>query len=101
MSLIRKYLLNFAGQSVNASFLSPYLDSLGSSFSNGANFAIAGSTTLPKNVPFALNIQIMQFKHFKDRSAELASTGSFVIDKIISVGCTMRENINICNFTDY
>ncbi|KAK6143833.1 hypothetical protein DH2020_024181 [Rehmannia glutinosa] len=63
------------GESVNTSFLSPYLDSLGSTFSNGANFAIAGSATLPKFVPFALNIQVMQFKHFKDRSAELAATG--------------------------
>ncbi|KAL1549534.1 GDSL esterase/lipase LIP-4 [Salvia divinorum] len=70
-----RLLIDFLCQSVNASFLSPYLDSLGSSFSNGANFAIAGSTTLPRNVPFALNIQVKQFKHFKDRSAELASTG--------------------------
>ncbi|XP_047962397.1 GDSL esterase/lipase At1g09390-like isoform X2 [Salvia hispanica] len=33
------------------------------------------STTLPRNVPFALHVQVMQFKHFKDLSAELASTG--------------------------
>ncbi|XP_057778834.1 GDSL esterase/lipase At1g09390-like [Salvia miltiorrhiza] len=70
-----RLLIDFLCQSLNASFLSPYLDSLGSSFSNGANFAIAGSTTLPKNVPFALNIQVMQFKRFKDRSVDLASTG--------------------------
>ncbi|KAH6762480.1 GDSL-like Lipase/Acylhydrolase superfamily protein [Perilla frutescens var. hirtella] len=70
-----RLLIDFLCQSLNTNLLSPYLDSLGSSFSNGANFAIAGSTTLPKNVPFALNIQVMQFKHFKYRSAELASTG--------------------------
>ncbi|KAG8363939.1 hypothetical protein BUALT_Bualt19G0074500 [Buddleja alternifolia] len=62
-------------QSLNTSLLSPYLDSLGTTFSNGANFAIAGSTTLPKNVPFALNIQVMQFMHFKDRAAELVAAG--------------------------
>ncbi|KAL6278453.1 hypothetical protein ACE6H2_022054 [Prunus campanulata] len=54
------------GQSLNVSLLSPYLDSLaGSRFSNGANFAIVGSSTLPKRVPFSLNIQVMQFIHFK------------------------------------
>lgn len=79
MSLLRKNLLIFAGQSINASLLSPYLASLGSSFSNGANFAIAGSATLPKNVPFALNVQVLQFKHFKDRSSELASMGIILI----------------------
>lgn len=77
---------SFAGQSVNASLLSPYLDSLGSSFESGANFAIVGSTTLPRYVPFALNIQVMQFKHFKDRSAELASIGI--------TSSTMSKNIN-------
>ncbi|BFG36755.1 hypothetical protein CerSpe_230290 [Prunus speciosa] len=53
-------------QSLNVSLLSPYLDSLAESrFSNGANFAIVGSSTLPKRVPFSLNIQVMQFIHFK------------------------------------
>lgn len=70
-----RLLIDFLCQSVNASLLSPYLDSLGSSFESGANFAVAGSTTLPRYVPFALNIQVMQFKRFKDRSAELASIG--------------------------
>ncbi|WZZ86878.1 hypothetical protein YC2023_115457 [Brassica napus] len=66
-----------AGQSLNTSLLRPYLDSLGESkFQNGANFAIVGSTTLPRNVPFSLNIQLMQFLHFKSRSLELASTSS-------------------------
>lgn len=74
----QKCLTDFAGQSLNTSFLSPYLDSLGSNFSNGANFAVAGSVTLPKDIPFALNIQVMQFKHFKDHSAELVAAGDFV-----------------------
>ncbi|KAF5739921.1 hypothetical protein HS088_TW12G01135 [Tripterygium wilfordii] len=55
-----------AGQSLNTSLLRPYLDSLSESkFSNGANFAVVGSSTLPKYVPFSLNIQVMQFLHFK------------------------------------
>ncbi|GER48597.1 GDSL esterase/lipase [Striga asiatica] len=67
-----RLIIDFLCQSLNTSFVRPYLDSLGSNFSNGANFAIVGSATLPKYVPFALNIQVMQFKHFKERSTELA-----------------------------
>lgn len=63
------------GQSVDTTFLSPYLDSMGTTFLNGANFAIAGSTTLPKNVPFSLNIQVMQFIRFKGRSLQLVAAG--------------------------
>ncbi|XP_057439063.1 GDSL esterase/lipase At1g09390-like [Lotus japonicus] len=64
-------------QSLNTRFLTPYLDSLsGSSFTNGANFAVVGSSTLPKYVPFSLNIQVMQFLHFKARTLELVSAGA-------------------------
>lgn len=69
-----------AGQSLNASYLSPYLDSLGGSkFTNGANFAVVGSSTLPKYVPFSLNIQVMQFLHFKARSLELVNAGNVLV----------------------
>ncbi|KAJ8447107.1 hypothetical protein Cgig2_022836 [Carnegiea gigantea] len=67
------------GQSLNTSFLNPYLESVGSNFHNGANFAVVGSSTLPKYVPFALNIQIMQFLHFKTRSLELAASGGVLL----------------------
>lgn len=61
---------------MNASLLSPYLDSLaGTKFTNGANFAVVGSSTLPKRVPFSLNIQVMQFLHFKARTLELVKSG--------------------------
>ena len=61
---------------MNASLLSPYLDSLaGTKFTNGANFAVVGSSTLPKFVPFSLNIQLMQFLHFKSRTLELVTSG--------------------------
>ncbi|GLT88446.1 hypothetical protein SLE2022_064730 [Rubroshorea leprosula] len=72
-----RLLIDFLCQSLNASFLSPYLDSLsGSKFTNGANFAVVGSSTLPKFIPFSLNIQLMQFLHFKARTLELASSGA-------------------------
>ncbi|KAJ6683184.1 hypothetical protein OIU74_021275, partial [Salix koriyanagi] len=79
-----RLLIDFLCQSLNASFLSPYLDSLGGSrFTNGANFAVVGSSTLPKYVPFSLNIQLMQFLHFKARTLELATAGfgNFVTDE--------------------
>ncbi|KAJ6917972.1 GDSL esterase/lipase [Populus alba x Populus x berolinensis] len=79
-----RLLIDFLCQSLNASFLSPYLDSLGGSgFTNGANFAVVGSSTLPKYVPFSLNIQLMQFLHFKARSLELvtAGFGNFITDE--------------------
>ncbi|KAK7259016.1 hypothetical protein RIF29_24610 [Crotalaria pallida] len=64
-------------QSLNVSFLTPYLDALsGSTFTNGANFAVVGSSTLPKYVPFSLNIQLMQFLHFKARTLELVAAGA-------------------------
>lgn len=57
------------------SYLSPYLEALGSDFSGGANFAISGSSTLPRNVPFALHVQVQQFLHFKQRSLDLIAHG--------------------------
>lgn len=71
-----RLIIDFLCQSAKTSFLSPYLDSIGSTFTNGANFAIVGSRTLPKDVPFSLNIQVMQFLHFKSRSTELVTSGS-------------------------
>jgi hypothetical protein len=65
-----------AGESLNMSYLSPYLEALGSDFSNGANFAISGSTIMPRDKPFALHVQVQQFLHFKQRSLELNSHGS-------------------------
>ncbi|XP_028779460.1 GDSL esterase/lipase At1g09390 [Neltuma alba] len=72
-----RLIIDFLCQSLNASLLTPYLDALsGSTFSNGANFAVVGSSTLPEFVPFALNIQIMQFLHFKARTLELVASGA-------------------------
>lgn len=50
------------------------MESMGGTFKNGANFAVVGSSTLPKYVPFSLNIQLMQFLRFKSRSLQLLLT---------------------------
>lgn len=55
------------------------MESLGSDFSHGANFAVVGSSTLPKFRPFNLNIQVLQFLRFKSRSLEIAHGTSLLI----------------------
>ncbi|KAG8052202.1 hypothetical protein GUJ93_ZPchr0001g31892 [Zizania palustris] len=67
--------IDFLCESLNISYLSPYLKALGSNYSNGANFAISGSMTLPRDVAFALHIQVQQFFYFRDRSLELIDQG--------------------------
>ncbi|KAL5227206.1 hypothetical protein ABZP36_015471 [Zizania latifolia] len=65
-------------ESLNMSYLSPYMEALGSDFSNGANFAISGAATEPRNTAFSLHVQVQQFVHFKQRSLQLASRGEAV-----------------------
>lgn len=63
----------FLAESLGMPFLSPYLQSIGSDFRHGANFATLASTVLLPNTslfvsgisPFSLAIQLNQMKHFK------------------------------------
>jgi len=79
--------LNFviSAQSFGLPYLSPYLDSLGSNFSHGANFATAGSTIrLQQSVgqfrasPFNLGYQYSQFEHFKPITKFIRDQGIFI-----------------------
>ncbi|KGN58540.1 GDSL esterase/lipase At1g09390 [Cucumis sativus] len=70
-----RLMIDFLCESVNSDYLTPYLRSVGPNFTNGANFAISGSATLPKDRPFNLYIQIMQFLQFQSRSLELIPKG--------------------------
>ncbi|CAO2192527.1 unnamed protein product [Urochloa humidicola] len=70
-----RLVIDYLCESLNMSYLSPYLEALGTDFTGGANFAISGSSTLPRNVPFSLHVQVQQFLHFKQRSFELAAHG--------------------------
>lgn len=67
--------IDFICQSLKMKFLSPYLESTGSDFSNGVNFAVAAAQTgaVHSDQPtcFSLPIQVEQFRHFKDRTLEL------------------------------
>ncbi|KAF6993294.1 hypothetical protein CFC21_010207 [Triticum aestivum] len=70
-----RLIIDFLCESLNISYLSPYLKVLGSNYSNGVNFAIGGSKTLPRDVLFALHVQVKEFLFFKDRSLELINQG--------------------------
>ncbi|KAA8546407.1 hypothetical protein F0562_002854 [Nyssa sinensis] len=77
-----------AAASFGHPFLSAYLNSLGSNFSHGANFATSASTiTPPLSIiplgpfsPFFLDVQYLQFKQFKNRSQIIKKTGGIYKD---------------------
>lgn len=70
-------------QALGLPFLCPYLQSIGSDYHHGANFATLASTVLLPNTslfvsglsPFALPIQVNQLKEFKARVDEFHSSG--------------------------
>ncbi|KAK2649751.1 hypothetical protein Ddye_017240 [Dipteronia dyeriana] len=70
-----RLIIDFLCESLNTGYLTPYLESLGPNFTNGANFAVSGSTTLPKYVPFTLDVQVSQFLRFRTRSPQLTLKG--------------------------
>lgn len=71
-------------ESLGIPYLSAFLDSLGSNFTHGANFATAGSTIRPQNTtlhdvggfsPISLNVQQSQFHDFFHRSQFIRRQG--------------------------
>ncbi|XBJ22291.1 hypothetical protein VPH35_000709 [Triticum aestivum] len=70
-----RLVIDFLCESLNISYLSPYLKAIGSNYSNGVNFAISGSTTLPRDALFVLHGQVQEFFFFKARSLELINQG--------------------------
>ncbi|KAK6137663.1 hypothetical protein DH2020_028589 [Rehmannia glutinosa] len=70
-----RLVIDFLCEYLDTHYLSPYLDSLEPDFTNGVNFAVCGVATLPKYVSFNLNIQLLQFKRFRNHSLELHSKG--------------------------
>ena len=64
-------------------YVSGYLDSIGTNFRHGANFATSGSTIQPVDgkvfgagfSPISLEIQLSQFKQFKARTIEMFNEG--------------------------
>jgi phospholipase/lecithinase/hemolysin len=71
-----RLVIDFIASSLGIPFLDAYLDSIGTNFSHGANFATAGSTIRRENrtlfqsgfSPFSLDVQTWQFNQFINRS---------------------------------
>lgn len=82
--------LRGAAQGLGLPFLSPYLQSIGSNYRHGANYATLASTVLLPNTslfvtgisPFSLAIQLNQMKEFKTKVDEFHhSSSSYGIGK--------------------
>ncbi|XVE73767.1 hypothetical protein DITRI_Ditri11bG0144100 [Diplodiscus trichospermus] len=80
-----RVVVDFLAEALGLPFISPYLQSIGSDFRQGANFATLGSTVLfPKTPspstgminPFHLAIQLDQMKHFKAKVVEEFHSGN-------------------------
>ncbi|GAB2224121.1 hypothetical protein Drorol1_Dr00004868, partial [Drosera rotundifolia] len=76
-----RLIVDFLAQAIGIPFLSPYLQSIGSDYRHGANYATLASTVLLPNTslfvsglsPFSLAIQLNQMKEFKARVYESRS----------------------------
>ncbi|KAK7395810.1 hypothetical protein VNO78_16380 [Psophocarpus tetragonolobus] len=74
-----RLIIDFIAEKLNLPYLSAYLNSLGTNYRHGANFATGGSTIRKQNEtifqygisPFSLDIQIVQFNQFKARTKQL------------------------------
>nr|GMD91519.1 GDSL esterase/lipase At1g09390 [Ipomoea batatas] len=71
-----RLIIDFLCESLKAAYLSPYLECLTSNFTNGVNFAVAGSKTVSKFPLFILSTQVHQFKRFQKSYLKLHSEGN-------------------------
>ncbi|KAB2022980.1 hypothetical protein ERO13_D07G227200v2 [Gossypium hirsutum] len=67
-----RLIIDFIAEGIKLPYLSAYMDSIGTNFRHGANFATGGSSVRPPGFsPFNLGIQISQFIQFKARTTTL------------------------------
>ncbi|QCD81494.1 GDSL esterase/lipase At4g01130-like [Vigna unguiculata] len=79
-----RLIVDFLAQALGLPFLSPYLQSIGSDYTHGANYATLASTVLLPNTslfvtgisPFSLAIQLNQMKQFKTKVNQVHEQGS-------------------------
>ncbi|KAJ8758828.1 hypothetical protein K2173_002607 [Erythroxylum novogranatense] len=87
-----RVIVDFIAEKLGLPHLSAYLDSIGTNFRHGANFAVGGSTIQPLDTrifvggynPISLEIQVLQFEQFKERTIELYGQGrsSYVMSNL-------------------
>ncbi|XWS21622.1 hypothetical protein CRYUN_Cryun30bG0070300 [Craigia yunnanensis] len=81
-----RLMIDFIADAFGHPFINAYLDSLGTNFSHGINFATAASTIrLPNRIipnggfsPFYLDLQYLQFEQFKSRSEMIRERGGLL-----------------------
>ncbi|OMO64375.1 Lipase, GDSL [Corchorus capsularis] len=79
-----RVITDFLAQALGLPFISPYLQSIGSDFRHGANYATSASTVLLPNTslfvsgtsPFSLGIQLNQMREFKAKVNEYYHSGN-------------------------
>ncbi|XP_024023934.1 alpha-L-fucosidase 3 isoform X2 [Morus notabilis] len=85
-----RLVIDFIAESLKLPYLSAYLDSVGSNFTHGVNFATAGSTIRPQNTtfkqtgysPISLDVQWNEFYSFYSRSQTTRQRGG-VFEKLL------------------
>ncbi|KAG7558810.1 GDSL lipase/esterase [Arabidopsis thaliana x Arabidopsis arenosa] len=78
-----RLIIDFIAEELGLQYLSAFLDSIGSNFTHGANFATAGSTVRPPNStisqggssPISLDVQLVEFSDFITRSQLIRNQG--------------------------
>lgn len=73
----------YVAEKLGVPFLSAYLDSLGTSYGHGANFATSSATIRRQNEswflygvsPFPLDIQVQHYTQFKERTTYFYNQG--------------------------
>lgn len=64
-----RLIIDYITEELKLPYLSAYLDSVGSNYRHGANFAVGGSSIRPGGYsPFPLGLQVDQFLRFKSRT---------------------------------
>ncbi|KAL8253615.1 hypothetical protein R6Q59_031836 [Mikania micrantha] len=74
-----RLIIDFIAEKLGLPYLSAYVDSIGTNFRHGANFAVSGATIQPADAlmlnktynPLTLDVQLSQFEQFKQRSYDL------------------------------
>ncbi|XP_070058004.1 GDSL esterase/lipase At4g01130-like isoform X2 [Nicotiana tomentosiformis] len=104
-----RVIIDFLAQALGLPFVSPYLQSIGSDYRHGVNFATISSTVLlPQSSlfvygvsPFSLEIQLRQMKEFKVKVDELQSKGNSNLPSPNIFGKSLYTfNIGQNDFTD-
>ncbi|KAK2636596.1 hypothetical protein Ddye_031388 [Dipteronia dyeriana] len=95
-----RLIVDFIAEGLGLPYVSGYLDSVGSDFTHGANFATAGSTVRPQNTtlrqsgfsPISLDVQWNEFSDFHQRS-QVVRNHSGVYRKLMPKNGNLKKKL--------